>query len=146
MISLRINRYFALEQYGGTLKQFCNGQYTGPMPSDAQVLCQIANGINYLHSKKLCHGNLNPQAILISHGQPVRMKISDFGLRKCVDLVDLPISPNDDGNSRPQRDVNGTNISSDQTLLPKMRTLTVIDMSHRLLLFPLMTMLHLLHP
>ncbi len=97
------NRHFALELYVVTLEQFCNGQYTRPMPSDAQVLCQIADGINYLHSKEFSHANLNPQTILISQGQPVRIKISDFGLKKFVDFPKL--IPNDDGNSRPQRDV-----------------------------------------
>ena len=62
------------------MEQFCNGQYTGPMPSDAQVLSQIAKGINYLHIKGFAHGILNPQTILIGHSHPVRMKVAEFGL------------------------------------------------------------------
>ena len=89
LISIRLNifyycgyRYFAIEPYAATLEQFCNGQYAGPMPSDAQVLSQIAKGINFLHTKGFAHGNLNPQTVLIGQLQPVRMKVAEFGLRK----------------------------------------------------------------
>ena len=82
LISIRLNifyycgyRYFAIEPYAATLEQFCNGQYAGPMPSDAQVLSQIAKGINFLHTKGFAHGNLNPQTVLIGQLQPVRMKV-----------------------------------------------------------------------
>ena len=75
-------RYFAVELFHATLEQFCNGQYTGRMPSDANVLCQIANGIDFLHSKGLAHGQLNPNTILIA--QPLRMKISEFGLSRFI--------------------------------------------------------------
>ncbi len=84
-----MDRYFATELYGGTLEQFCNQQYMGPMPSNAQVLCQIANGINYLHVDNLPHGHLNPRTILISQSQPVRMKISDSRLSKFTDPIDF---------------------------------------------------------
>ena len=77
-----MERYFAVESYAATLEQFCNGQYAGPMPSDAQVLSQIAKGINFLHTKGFAHGNLNPQTVLIGQSQPVRMKVAEFGLRK----------------------------------------------------------------
>ena len=75
-------RYFAVELFQATLEQFCNGQYTGRMPSDAQVLCQIANGINFLHGEGLAHGQLNPNTILIA--QPLRMKVSEFGLSRSI--------------------------------------------------------------
>jgi serine/threonine protein kinase len=54
------------------------------MPSDAQVLCQIANGIDFLHRKGLAHGQLNPNTILIAQSNPVRMKVSEFGLNRCI--------------------------------------------------------------
>ncbi len=50
------------------------------MPSEAQVLNQIARGVNYLHKNGFSHGNLNPQTILISQSRPVRIKVSEFGL------------------------------------------------------------------
>jgi serine/threonine protein kinase len=54
------------------------------MPSDAQVLCQIAEGLFYLHEEQCTHGNLTPRTILIASSQPVRMmiKLSEFGLSK----------------------------------------------------------------
>lgn len=68
--------------YGATLHQLCNNHYNGPMPSDAQVLFQIASGINYLHDKRLHHGNLNPSTILIFQSKPVSIKVAEFGLYK----------------------------------------------------------------
>ena len=59
------------------MEQFCNDQYAGPMPYDAQVvLSQIAKGIIYLHTKGFAHGNLNPQTVLISQSQAVRIKVA----------------------------------------------------------------------
>ncbi len=77
------DRYFAFELYSGTMEQFCNGQFTCTMPSDARVLFQMAEGINYLHKKRFAHGNLNPSTILIS--QSGRIKVSEFGLYKFFD-------------------------------------------------------------
>ena len=101
LISIRLNifyycgyRYFAIEPYAATLEQFCNGQYAGPMPSDAQVLSQIAKGINFLHTKGFAHGNLNPQTILVSQSQPVRMKVAEFGLRKIIRFRHSPDNEN----------------------------------------------------
>ena len=71
-----------LELCAGTLEQFINGKYKGQMPTDAQVLYQIACGLNYIHSKKLVHRDIKPENILISLTDPVRMKIADFGLSK----------------------------------------------------------------
>jgi serine/threonine protein kinase len=96
-------RYFSLERYDATLEQFCEGIYGGPMPSDAQVLCQITKGLLYLHKEQCSHGNLTPRTILIASSQPVRMmiKLSEFGLRKSGDRFDdsLAESNDQDGNS-----------------------------------------------
>ncbi|EFX85273.1 hypothetical protein DAPPUDRAFT_237782 [Daphnia pulex] len=48
-------RYFALERFDATLEQYCNGEYTGPMPLEANALCQISNGLNYLHENGISH-------------------------------------------------------------------------------------------
>ncbi len=96
-------RYFALERYDATLEQFCKGYYEGPLPSDAQVLCQIAEGLLYLHGEQCTHGNLTPRTILIASSQPLRMmiKLSEFGLNKFGDRFDdSQVESNDqDGNS-----------------------------------------------
>jgi serine/threonine protein kinase len=95
-------RYFALERYDATLEQFCKGFYKGPMPSDAQVLCQIVKGLLYLHAEQCSHGNLSPRTVLIASAQPVRMmiKLSEFGLSKFGDQCDdsLVESNEQDGN------------------------------------------------
>ena len=82
-----LNRYFALELYDATIEQFVTNRYKGRMPSDAQVLYQMAKGIKYLHDHDLKHGNINPRTILIAQSQPLKMmiKVSDFGLSKFVD-------------------------------------------------------------
>ena len=71
-----------LELCAGTLEHFINGKYKGPMPSDENVLYQIACGLNYIHSMNLVHRDIKPENILISITDPVRMKIADFGLSK----------------------------------------------------------------
>ena len=123
LISIRLNifyycgyRYFAIEPYAATLEQFCNGQYAGPMPSDAQVLSQIAKGINFLHTKGFAHGNLNPQTVLISQSQPVRMKVAEFGLRKT--FVEFRHSPdNENSTESDERESNNGTFSFDLGIL-----------------------------
>ena len=76
-------RFLVLELCAGTLKDFCTGKYKGPaLPSDALVLYQIANGLDYIHSKDLIHRDIKPGNILISNTIPIQMKLSDFGLSK----------------------------------------------------------------
>jgi serine/threonine-protein kinase/endoribonuclease IRE1 len=76
------------------------------MPSDAQVLCQIAEGLLYLHGEQCTHGNLTPRTILIASAHPVRMmiKLSEFGLSKFGDRFDdsQAESNDQDGNSFPR--------------------------------------------
>jgi serine/threonine protein kinase len=59
-------------------------KYNGPMPSNDQaVLLQLANGLGYLHSLKILHGDIKPENILISSsGESVQMKWTGFGFRK----------------------------------------------------------------
>ena len=64
------------------------------MPSNGQVLSQIAKGINYLHKKGFTHGNLNPQTIVISQSQPVRIKVAEFGLTKFIGFRYSPDNEN----------------------------------------------------
>ena len=29
------------------------------------ILCHVADGIGYMHSKRICHGDLNPSNVLL---------------------------------------------------------------------------------
>lgn len=67
-----------------TLQQYGKGQYTGPMPSEEDGLCQMASGLDYIHSHQLAHRNIKPSNVLISGTQSVQLKWSDFGLSKTM--------------------------------------------------------------
>ncbi|XP_057367233.2 uncharacterized protein LOC130688278 [Daphnia carinata] len=79
-------RYFALELFYDTLKQRCRYGNDHGLPSDALFLLQMASGINYIHSKGLVHGNLNPNTVLFAYSIPPRVKISEFGLTNSTDF------------------------------------------------------------
>ena len=75
-----------LELCAGSLQHVFQKTYTGPLlPSAAQVLYQIANGLGYIHSQKMIHRDIKPDNILISNKEGeegVLIKISDFGMSK----------------------------------------------------------------
>ncbi len=73
-----------LELCSGSLFQVIKNTYNGPaLPSDRNVLYQIAAGLDYVHSQNLVHFDIKPENILIStKGQ---MKLADFGL--CMETV-----------------------------------------------------------
>lgn len=59
-------------------------KYKGALPSDEQVLLQMAEGLNYIHSMNLVHRDIKPENILISMSEPVLIKLADFSLCKPV--------------------------------------------------------------
>ena len=61
-------------------------KYRGTLPSDQQVLTQLANGLNYIHSKQMVHRDIKPGNILIvsSADGSVKVKWTDFGFSKRV--------------------------------------------------------------
>ena len=87
------------------------------MPSDAQVLSQIAKGINYLHKKGFAHGNLNPQTVLISQSQPVRIKVAEFGLTKFISFCYSPDNENLTIDESDERESNNGTFSFDLGIL-----------------------------
>ena len=49
------------------------------MPTNEQVLYQLANGLHYIHSKQIFHRNIKPENILISSAtKSVQMKLANF--------------------------------------------------------------------
>ena len=77
-------RYFVLELCAASLGDYIEGKYQGPMPTDEQVLFQLASGLECIHSKGILHRNVNPYNVLISLTKPVQMKYCGFRLSKSV--------------------------------------------------------------
>jgi serine/threonine-protein kinase/endoribonuclease IRE1 len=77
-------RYFVLELCAASLGDYIQGKYQGPMPTDEQVLFQLASGLEYIHSEGILYRGVTPQNVLISSTKPVQMKYCDFGLSKSV--------------------------------------------------------------
>lgn len=77
-------RFYVLELCAANLDEYCKGCYTGPIPSEAEVLYQLATGLEYIHLKRL-HRDIKPKNILISKPDSiVRIKWADFGSSKLV--------------------------------------------------------------
>jgi len=85
-------RYLALEfAYQASMDQLflADGdpnKFTGQMPSEKVLLLQLANGLNYIHSKNLVHRDIRPENVHIfppSNGfGPAVVKWTGFGLVK----------------------------------------------------------------
>ncbi|KZS12225.1 Uncharacterized protein APZ42_022291 [Daphnia magna] len=79
--------FLVLELCAGTLEDCVKkGKQGFNLPGDAQVLYQIANGLDYIHATNLVHRDIKPENILISLTSPAQMKISDFGFCKKVNV------------------------------------------------------------
>lgn len=85
-----IFRYYAIELCAASLdKLFSRDEsakkYQGPMPSQIDVLLQLATGLEYIHKEKIIHRDIKPQNILIwvnPEHEEVLLKWADFGLSK----------------------------------------------------------------
>ena len=91
IISTNEFRYLVLELCAGSLDQLFleddnAKKYNYAVPSDLQMLYQIASGIAYIHESGLVHRDIKPQNILFSRPQSadadVHMKVADFGCAK----------------------------------------------------------------
>ena len=72
-----------MELCAGSLFDVIGKTYNGPpLPPDNDVMFQIADGLDYIHSKKLIHLDIKPENILIS--MQGKMKLADFGFEKQV--------------------------------------------------------------
>lgn len=89
-------RNFALELCQATLdKLFLDDndpkkyRWPGSPPEDVDVLLQIAEGVAYIHGKKLIHRDLKPQNVLIwTDNKEIVIKLADFGFTKKVNKKD----------------------------------------------------------
>lgn len=62
------------------------------LPAAVDLMLQIARGMEYLHSKQIYHGNLNPSNILVKARNPsvdgyLQAKVSGFGLSSFISLA-----------------------------------------------------------
>lgn len=67
MLDISNNRYYAMRLCKSTLEKSLSESdcYMGPLPIPEDILCQLADGLEYLHEKKLFHGNLKPSNALV---------------------------------------------------------------------------------
>ena len=58
----------------------------GRIPEDEvqQITRQILHALDYLHRQNITHRDIKPDNILIASREPLVVKLSDFGLSKCV--------------------------------------------------------------
>ncbi len=63
-------------------------KYDGPeLPHHFTIFLQLAEGLEYIHSKNLIHRDIKPENVLIyvdSTDGKITMKLADFGLSKLV--------------------------------------------------------------
>jgi serine/threonine protein kinase len=78
--------YIGTELCQDTLENLVNKKYEGQdVGSKLEILKQITQGLEYLHSNDVVHRDIKPQNILISfpHGSvPPLMKLTDFGISR----------------------------------------------------------------
>ena len=83
---LRVFSYIGTELCQGTLENFVNSTYKGQdVGSKLEILKQITQGLEYLHSNNVVHRDIKPQNILISFPNgsvPPLMKLTDFGISR----------------------------------------------------------------
>jgi serine/threonine protein kinase len=67
-----------MERCLASVFDYCQGNYTGDVPSAANGLLQMISGLDYIHSEGFIHRDIKPEnALIFPSGQ---IKISDFGL------------------------------------------------------------------
>ncbi|KAJ5273632.1 hypothetical protein N7478_008757 [Penicillium angulare] len=69
---------------GGELSTYL--QSPGRIPEDSvqTIARQILRALNYLHKRRITHRDIKPDNILIASVDPLRVKLSDFGLSKAT--------------------------------------------------------------
>lgn len=62
----------------------------GPLtePNGQFVTRQVLHALDYLHKRNITHRDIKPDNLLIYNPNPLKVKLSDFGLSKCVNDQD----------------------------------------------------------
>ncbi|GMM36307.1 serine/threonine/tyrosine protein kinase [Saccharomycopsis crataegensis] len=67
---------------GGDLMDFVAAQGSISEEVSKEIIRQILEAINYVHSQNISHRDLKPDNILIANDNPTTVKVTDFGLAK----------------------------------------------------------------
>ncbi|KYQ89321.1 putative protein serine/threonine kinase [Tieghemostelium lacteum] len=77
-------------------------------PQMKQMIYELLQGLSHLHSLNIVHRDIKPQNILVDPNN--RIKISDMGLGKLLDIDDASLTFNSEGHGwQPAEYLNGTN-------------------------------------
>jgi eukaryotic-like serine/threonine-protein kinase len=82
------NRYLVMDYFdGGNLRTFLNSQQESSLSKGLEFVCNILQGLEYIHSKGVVHRDLKPENILLKkESERIIACISDFGISKWVNF------------------------------------------------------------
>lgn len=69
---------------GGELSSYVSQMGRLPETMVKTIARQVLRALQYLHSRRITHRDIKPDNILVASLDPVRVKLSDFGLSKVV--------------------------------------------------------------
>ena len=68
----------------GDLSQYVNEETAMPEYMCRNVAHQMMSALDYLHKSNVTHRDIKPDNILIAADDPLKVKLSDFGLSKVI--------------------------------------------------------------
>ncbi|KAL4806337.1 kinase-like domain-containing protein [Aspergillus unguis] len=68
----------------GELSTYLQSMVSIPEDMVKTIARQVLHALRYLHKRKITHRDIKPDNILVSSHEPLRVKLSDFGLSKVV--------------------------------------------------------------
>lgn len=71
-----------MEYCEGSLRQYLWSRCAVDVPACYHIMSQIVEGLEFLHRSGIVHRDMKPDNILLYTRNPIRIKISDFGLAK----------------------------------------------------------------
>lgn len=68
----------------GELSTYLQNVVNFPEDMVKTIARQVMHALRYLHKRKITHRDIKPDNILVSSHEPLKVKLSDFGLSKVV--------------------------------------------------------------